>query len=104
MLKINILFFIDFQKIDVSNLIQPFYGRRIADNEEGFAMAVDFITSNRKPKPIEKLKLKITTKSQVGTKPDNELLLKLTMPSPAIGKPYCAVVLALVSSFINDLI
>ena len=31
---------------------------RLADNEEGLAMAVDFITSNQKPKLIKKLESK----------------------------------------------
>ena len=34
-------------------------------DEQGLAMAGDFITSSLEPKPIEKPKLKITTKSQI---------------------------------------
>ena len=66
---------------------------KIAGNGKGLAMAGDFITSSPEPKPIEKLKLKIITKSQItncqaGTKADSGLQPKLTTSSPAIAKPH----------------
>ena len=39
--------------------------QKMAANVQGLAMAGDFIMSSPEPKPIEKLKLKITTKSQI---------------------------------------
>ena len=64
----------------------------LAGNGQGLAMAGDLKFVRPQPKLLEKLKLKITTKSQIekrqaGTEADSEQMPKITTSSPAIAKP-----------------